>query len=633
MDKFSLTEKRSRTFANGKVYMLHTADNYPIETTDTFLPEYTKYCINEHTNELKHNDVGNRNGRWMIGVSCMSGCPVHCSFCLVPGTKILMADGEYKNIEDIEVGDKVVSAKHVKKATENSQEYASTMATVNKVLNTFKHEIDEDIYKITLKNGTVIEVTGNHRISASSGTARYSYIRADELKVGDRVKIFDIGNKSVYKNGRSDVWQIGYAVGFIAGDGNVHKVSNRKCIRCVVSQSDREIIQYVQDILNKHDINTTEIAVNKTKYNTEKTNYIFGICQGSLFKIDDTLVKPYKDSEDYKLGFIAGFYDSEGYSLKNNATMRFCNTDYDLLCSVKEMIDSIIPNANTRICLYESRAAMAARSEKNLKECYTLETNINKSKVKPIFGVLNPKADYRSSEKYSDERILDNRTMVKNIDIVRYSGSVYNIETENHNYIANNIVVHNCNTGKLKRWRNLTAEEIYEQVCFILDKNPDIDPKDSKEFKINYTRMGEPFLNIDAVRKAMEMIDNHPRLQGVRVHHYISTVGLRGSDFSWIKDNITLQVSLHSLSEERRHNLIPISNLMSIEELGQIRTDSDLKTTVNMTLVDTLDFDINKLTKYFDPKYFFIKLSPINENEISKEHNMGPGIIQQKNLI
>lgn len=186
-----------------------------------------------------------------------------------------------------------------------------------------------------------------------------------------------------------------------------------------------------------------------------------------------------------------------------------------------------------------------------------------------------------------------------------------------------------CATGKLKKWRNLTAEEIVEQVEFIINKNKDYKFEDAWEHKINYTRMGEPFLNIEEVRKAIEIIDKkYPN-----THHYISTVGLQGADFSWIKDNITLQVSLHSLDEDRRHNLIPINNLMSIEELGQIRTNSNLKTTVNMTLVDFADFDINILKQYFDPKYFFIKLSPINENEISESNHMGKGIIEKRNLL
>lgn len=188
-----------------------------------------------------------------------------------------------------------------------------------------------------------------------------------------------------------------------------------------------------------------------------------------------------------------------------------------------------------------------------------------------------------------------------------------------------------CATGQLKKWRNLTAEEIVEQVKFILGMHPDVNPKDCKEFKINYTRMGEPFLNIENVKKAIEMISE--MLPGVRVHHYISTIGIKCSDFSWIKDNITLQVSLHSLDDERRNNLIPFKNKMTIEELGQIRTESALKTTVNMTLVDTDDFDIEKLKKYFDPEHFFIKVSPINPNPISEKNNMGKGVITIENLV
>lgn len=52
-----------------------------------------------------------------------------------------------------------------------------------------------------------------------------------------------------------------------------------------------------------------------------------------------------------------------------------------------------------------------------------------------------------------------------------------------------------------------------------------------------------------------------------------------------------------------------------------------------MTLVDIADFDINKLKKYFNSEYFFIKLSPINENNISDKNNMGKGLIERSNLL
>ena len=185
-----------------------------------------------------------------------------------------------------------------------------------------------------------------------------------------------------------------------------------------------------------------------------------------------------------------------------------------------------------------------------------------------------------------------------------------------------------CATGNLKRFRNLTAEEIVDQVIFVIKNNKE-NFCDAQEHKINYTRMGEPFLNIEEVKKSINIIDS----MFPNTHHYISTIGIKNSDFSFVKGNITLQISLHSLKKEKRDWLIPFHNKMSYEELGSIRTQSNLKTTINLTLVDEDDFDINELKMYFDPKYFFVKLSPINENLISKSNNLGKGIIEAVNLI
>jgi len=186
-----------------------------------------------------------------------------------------------------------------------------------------------------------------------------------------------------------------------------------------------------------------------------------------------------------------------------------------------------------------------------------------------------------------------------------------------------------CATAKLKKWRCLTAEEIVEQVRFIRDKNLGVDASSCKEFKINYTRMGEPFLNIEAVKKAIAIIDQ----EYPNAHHYVSTIGVKGADYSWVKDNITLQVSVHSFDEAQRDWLIPYNRKMTLAELGQIRTKSNLKTTINLTLVDESDFDIAKLKQWFDPKHFFVKLSPINKNDISEKNNLGDGVIKAVNLV
>ena len=195
-----------------------------------------------------------------------------------------------------------------------------------------------------------------------------------------------------------------------------------------------------------------------------------------------------------------------------------------------------------------------------------------------------------------------------------------------------------CATGNLKKCRNLTASEIIEQVTYIIQQQDTNFVNDFVtgqrpvgEFKINYTRMGEPFLNIDNVKKAINYLDNF--MPNVKIHHYISTIGVKGSDFSWIKDNVTLQFSIHSFEEDYRDWLIPFKHKMSLKEIGQVRTGSNLKTTLNLTLARPEDFNIDKLKEFFDPKYFFIKLSPINKNSFSENNNMGSGVIKSTNII
>lgn len=185
-----------------------------------------------------------------------------------------------------------------------------------------------------------------------------------------------------------------------------------------------------------------------------------------------------------------------------------------------------------------------------------------------------------------------------------------------------------CATGSLRKTKLLSAKEIVDQVELILFKNPYRMPEYSKEFKINYTRMGEPFLNIDAVKEAIDILDNRYD----NIHHYISTIGIKGSDFSWIKDNITLQFSIHSFKEDYRDWLIPYRLKMSLEEIAKVRTNSSLKTTLNMTIVREEDFDINELKRLFDKEYFFIKISPINPNKISEDNGINIGVIKQENL-
>lgn len=93
--------------------------------------------------------------------------------CFLPGTKVKSAQ-KYKNIEDIQVGDKVYSS-------------FGSLRTVNDV---FKYDVDEEILDIEFADGTKISCTSDHLFLTTEG-----WIKAGEL-TGDH-DICDIKKHSL----------------------------------------------------------------------------------------------------------------------------------------------------------------------------------------------------------------------------------------------------------------------------------------------------------------------------------------------------------------------------------------------------------------------------------------------------
>ena len=75
---------------------------------------------------------------------------VHNRFCFIAGTQITMADGSFKNIEEVQIGDEVITLNEETKLNE-----------VKKVINT-KSPIHNDLVKYTLSNGIEVTSTFDH---------------------------------------------------------------------------------------------------------------------------------------------------------------------------------------------------------------------------------------------------------------------------------------------------------------------------------------------------------------------------------------------------------------------------------------------------------------------------------------
>jgi len=186
---------------------------------------------------------------------------------------------------------------------------------------------------------------------------------------------------------------------------------------------------------------------------------------------------------------------------------------------------------------------------------------------------------------------------------------------------------------------NLSAEEMIEQVNFVLENNPNYNPNNSKEFRILFTRMGEPGLNYFEVCRAIKMLKSKFQKSAI----VISTVGIKNNSLEeWLNlskeySEIHLQFSIHSTSEEYRNWLIPLKNKLDFFEIKSFAKkwmqipNNKRKISLNFTIVEGSEFNIKKLEEFFPKDLFFIKLSLVNENNYSIKNNI-TGAIKQKNL-
>lgn len=126
-----------------------------------------------------------------------------------------------------------------------------------------------------------------------------------------------------------------------------------------------------------------------------------------------------------------------------------------------------------------------------------------------------------------------------------------------------------CATGKLGLIRNLTAEEIVDQVVQCARW---LKAKDGKITNIVFMGMGEPFNNPENVFLALEWL-NDPDMFGLGARHIsISTCGIIPGIERLAKDQpqVNLAISLHAPNQGLREKLMPVSRAYPLERLMRV---------------------------------------------------------------
>jgi 23S rRNA (adenine2503-C2)-methyltransferase len=126
-----------------------------------------------------------------------------------------------------------------------------------------------------------------------------------------------------------------------------------------------------------------------------------------------------------------------------------------------------------------------------------------------------------------------------------------------------------CATGKLKRMRNLTYDEIYDQVVEI--NNLAKEHYDKPLTNIVYMGMGEPLLNYKNTLESINKITSDEGLGMASRRITVSTAGIAKMIMKLGDDGakFNLAVSLHSANDEARNKMMEINQQNSLESLAE----------------------------------------------------------------
>lgn len=173
-----------------------------------------------------------------------------------------------------------------------------------------------------------------------------------------------------------------------------------------------------------------------------------------------------------------------------------------------------------------------------------------------------------------------------------------------------------CESGRLKRVRNLTTAEMVQQL-FKVEEDTNI-----RISHVVVMGIGEPFDNYDNLVKFIEII-NHPKGFAIGSRHItVSTCGIvpKIYEFSKLPYQVNLAISLHAPNNEIRDMIMPINKVYDIRKLISSLNDyikeTNRRVTFEYVLLEGINDSVDnakELVKLLRGMNCYVNLIPYNE--------------------
>lgn len=286
---------------------------------------------------------------------------------------------------------------------------------------------------------------------------------------------------------------------------------------------------------------------------------------------------------------------------------------YDL--TLKELEDYFISIGDKKFRAVQVYDFLYKKRVKSIDEMTNIGNNI-KERLKNDFDMFKIKLVLKQSDKDVSKYLFELSDGGRIESVLMYHD--YGISICVSSQIGCNMGCAFCESGRLKKVRNLEAYEIVEQILLIEE---DIGKRISHAVVMG---IGEPFDNYDNVMRFIKIINEGKGIDIGSRHITVSTCGLIPGIEKFMNEEgqVNLAISLHAPNNEIRDKIMKINKVYKIEELIKVIKEYIKKTNRRVTFEYILLENVNdsnecayELARLLKGINCYVNLIPYNETE------------------
>ena len=286
---------------------------------------------------------------------------------------------------------------------------------------------------------------------------------------------------------------------------------------------------------------------------------------------------------------------------------------YDL--TLKELEDYFISIGDKKFRAVQVYDFLYKKRVKSFDEMNNIGNKI-KERLKQDFDMFKIKLVLKQSDKDVSKYLFELSDGGRIESVLMYHD--YGISICVSSQIGCNMGCAFCESGRLKKVRDLEAYEIVEQILLIEE---DIKKRISHVVVMG---IGEPFDNYDNVMRFIKIINEGKGIDIGSRHITVSTCGLIPGIKKFMNEEgqVNLAISLHAPTDEIRNKIMKVNRVYKIKELIEVIREYIKKTNRRVTfeyiLLENVNdsnecaYDLARLLKGIN---CYVNLIPYNETE------------------